>query len=193
MKKINILALLLAIMLLQGCATGQGSTLPAGWDESWTRLGTYLGVEPMEGFRLDENNDALAVSGLYYATWVTGPARDHTNDEGEAAKVYDAQIYVLVQVCRSEAAAATQIGAWIARESQSYTTDAQISYPCGDQTFDLLPLLTAKNENPYTHGMAAFASRGQLAICVELLCAEDYAGEPQAVIEAFLGGFHYNP
>lgn len=192
MKTIKILALLLAFLLLQGCANGSADTLPSGWSGDWVLLGNFLGAEPLEGFSLNEIKDALSVGGIYYATWTCGQAREHTNDEGEQAKVYDAQIYVLVQECRNEAAAATQIGAWIARESQSYSVDEKTAYIAAGQTFDLLPLLSARAENPYTQGVAAFAARGNMAICVELLCAEDYTGDPQAVLEAFLNGLHYN-
>lgn len=192
MKKTKILALLLACVLLQGCANGSTDTLPSGWSEDWVLLGNFLGAEPLEGFSLNESKDALSVSGIYYATWTCGQAREHTNDEGENAKVYDAQVYILVQECRNEAAAAAQIGAWIARESQSYSTGEKTVYTAAGQTFDLLPLLSARAENPYTRGVAAFAARGSRAICVELLCSEDYPGDPQAVLEAFLNGLHYN-
>lgn len=192
MKRTNLLALLLACLLLQGCASGSTAPLPSGWSEDWVRLGSLLGVEPMADFALNENKDALSVNGIYYATWTCGEARQFTNEDGENAKIYDAQIYVLVQSCRSDAAAVTQIGAWIARESQSYSVGEESALSCAGQQFDLLPLLSAKSENPYTHGMAAFAARGNDAICVEFLCADGYEGDPAAVLTTFLNGFHYN-
>ena len=74
MKRILAFALL-AALLLTGCA---GPSMPTneelGWEEDWVRVGTLLGVEPMEGFALDDNKDALGPAGLYYAVWTAGEA-----------------------------------------------------------------------------------------------------------------------
>ena len=187
----KIIAVLLVALLLAGCAP-QTAKLPDDWDANWTCLGSFLGIEPMDGFSVNENKDALAVSGIYYATWTTGAGRDFTNDEGENALVYDAQIYVLLQQCATEAAAKTQIGAWIAKEGQAYRVGEESSLVCGDQSFRVLPLLESREGNPYGKGIAAFAHRGNMAICVEFLCADTYSADVLQVLETFLSGFHYN-
>lgn len=193
MKKIKILALLLAAVLLQGCTAGQTEdTLPVGWSADWERVGPLLGVEAVTGFTLDEKNDALSVNGIYYATWTAGEGRQHTNEDGEDATVFDAQIYVLLKECRSEDAAKTERGIWIAREKQSYTAGTEESAVFAGQEFEVLPLLGADDKNPYTHGVAAFGTRGEWAICVELLCGEGYHEDPQAVIQMFLSGLYYS-
>ena len=37
--------LLLAFLLLQGCANGSADTLPSGWSGDWVLLGNFLGAE----------------------------------------------------------------------------------------------------------------------------------------------------
>lgn len=182
---------LLAALALTGCAGLSGDAHP-DWDGSWTRIAEYVAVEPLEGFTLSENNDVLSMSGLYYAAWTSGDGRDFINDEGEDAVVYDAQIYVLLEKCRSAEAAEEEVGSWIAREQRSYETGESRSKSVGTQTFTVLPLISGSETNPYSRGAAAFAVREDWAVSVELVCADGFAGDPDTILEQFLAGFHYS-
>lgn len=190
MKRIWIFALL-AALALAGCA-GPAEDPRPDWDESWARIGEYVGIEPLEGFTLDESNDVLSISGLYYAAWTSGEGRDFVNDAGEEALVYDAQIYVLLEECRDPEAARDAVDSWTAREKQSYSTGEPGSGSYGSQEFEILPLLSGREGNPYPRGAAAFAVRDEWAISVELVCADAFEGDPQALLERFLSGFHYS-
>lgn len=186
------LCLVLAIAtLFSGCGAA-AEELPADWEADWTVVSPLLAVEPFENYTLHESNDALYVSGIYYATWVTGEARPHTNEDGESAEIFDAQIYVLVQEFRSADSAGSNAAQWIAREKQSYDTDEEFYVTCGDQEFTILPLRSSGGSNPYSYGAAAFAVRGSWAICVEFLFADGYETDVQNTMEAFLNGFHYS-
>lgn len=183
---------LLAALLLTGCAAQSGpSSEELGWEDDWTRVGTLLGVEPMEGFALNENKDALGPNGLYYATWTAGEGEAYTNADGEDSRLYDAQIYVLLQQFQDEAAARSELGSWQEREQSSYRSDEMETATYAGQSFELLPLLQGREGNPYSHGAAAFAVRDSWAICVELLCRDGYEGDAQALLGDFLAGFHY--
>lgn len=183
--------LLLAALALTGCS-GAPSQFHPEWDESWVRIGEAIGVEPVEGFSLNESNDLLSLSGLYYATWTCGDGQELVNADGENATVYDAQIYVLLEECRSAEDAAQEVEAWIAREKQSYVSGETEKRTIGAQEFSVLPLLSGKGGNPYSYGIAAFAARGENAISVELVCSDRFAGDPQTVLTQFVTGFHYS-
>lgn len=189
MKQVGII-LLAAALLLTGCA-GTADQRDPSWDESWTAMGDHLAIEPPEGFTLNESNDVLSISGLYYATWTCGEGQDYVNSDGKDATVYDGQIYVLLEECSDEESAAADISEWVARECQSYETGAQESLTVGLQEYQLLPLIQGKSSNPYFYGIAAFTVRGQNAISVELVCSERFTGEPREVLKRFLTGFHY--
>lgn len=193
MKRIITLAAA-AALLLSGCAGPSGPAgLPAGWGEDWILVGDLLGVEPMEGFAPGENRDALGAAGLYYATWTAGEGETITNDEDEEAAVYDAQLYVLIQQYKEGGKAETALEDWQERERENYGSGEAAAETHAGQAFTVLPLLEGKEGNPYTHGAAAFAlHEGGWALCVELLCRDGFEGEPQAVLGAFLDGFHYN-
>lgn len=189
MRKRIFCLLLITALLCGGCGAKQGT--PDHWETDWTAVCPLLAVEPFENYTLNESNDALYVSGIYYATWVTGEARLHTNEDGESAEIFDGQIYVLVQEFRNSDSAGSNAAQWIAREKKNYDTDEEFSVTCGDQEFTILPLLTSRGSNPYSYGAAAFAVRGSWAICVEFLFADGYETDVQKTMEAFLNGFHY--
>lgn len=190
MKRIWIFALLAALMLT-GCSNTE-QELPPGWDENWVLIADYIGVEPLDGFTLNESNDLLSVSGLYYATWTSGDGQDFVNADGKEAIVYNAQVYVLLEECRSADAAKKAVETWITREKQSYETGDADTKSLGGQDFEILPLIAGSEGNPYTHGTAAFAARDEWAISVELVCADSFEENSQEILEQFLAGFHYS-
>lgn len=190
MKRICIFALLM-VLALTGCS-GADKELPPGWDESWVQVAGYVGVEPLDGFTLNESNDLLSISGLYYATWTAGDGQDFVNADGDEAIVYDAQIYVLLEECRSADAAQEAVSAWISREKQSYEAEEPYTKSFGTQSYEIMPLISGSEDNPYTHGTAAFAVREEWGISVELVCSDSFLEDPQAILEQFLAGFHYS-
>ena len=187
----RLIAIAALCVLLTGCAPSGPTNEELGWDEDWVRVGTLLGVEPMAGFDLNENIDAMGVYGLYYATWTAGEARDHTNADGEKAQIFDAQIYVLLQQNKDGDEARAALDDWMALEKKSYQTGETLTETCAGQEFDLLPLLRGGEDNPYTHGAAAFGARDGWAISVELLCQDSFEGDAQACLIRFLSGLHY--
>lgn len=189
-KRYTIIILMLSLLLFTGCSKVP-TNAELGWDEDWYRAGELLGVEPLDGFVLNESGDVLSVNGVYYDTWVSGDEREYVNSDGKISKIYDAQIYLLTELCRSEELAEEEAAAWIAREKLSYSTGEISAAEYGDVRFELLPLLSAGENNPYTHGVSAFASHKAWAICVEFLCGDGFDGDPQKIIEQFLNGLHY--
>lgn len=191
MKRIFFCLVLITALVFSGCNASQ-TQIPADWETNWTVVAPLLAVEPFDGFSLNESNDALYASGIYYATWVTGEAREHINEDGETADIFDGQIYVLVQEFRNSDSAKSNMGKWIAREKQNYETGEEAVLSSESQEFTLFSLNSGSQSNPYSSGMAAFALRGNWAICVEFLCADGYETDMQKTLEAFLSGFHYS-
>jgi hypothetical protein len=187
-RKLCILILALSL-LLAGCGR---ETPQANWDESWTVIAPFLAAEPMEGFTFGESDDIMGIGGVYYAAWTNGEARDFTNAQGENTMIFNSLIYVVAQECRTEADAETALSQWLTREKQSYACGEAYELTYGSRVYTILPMLSGSEGNPYGFGCAAFTAHGTNAICVELVCSDTFTGSPQAVLEEFLSGLHYN-
>ena len=180
---------LAAALLLTGCGASAPDPHPE-WDAAWVRVGTNLGAEAPEGFTFNREN-TVSSAGLYYVTWSTGEGRDVTNAQGQEVSAYDAQFYILVEEKTKPEDAQAVVEEWMAMEAESYETGPEERLTAAGQEFRILPLLKGGEDNPYHHGRAAFAVRGSNAMVVELLCVEDWPGDPDSAMEAFLQGLHY--
>lgn len=165
----------------------------AAWSEDWTTLGTVLGVEaPDNGFTLLDNNAILTASDTYYATWASGEPVPYTNADGEEVELYDAQLYLLVQGCRDAQNAQAALDEWRAREEATYAVAETREETHNGQAYTILLYEVNSDTNPYARGATAFAARGHYALTAELSCVDGCAGDPAAMLGAFLDGFHYN-
>ena len=191
MKRIWIGLLLLAL-LLAGCGEAETDLHPE-WPEAWLRFGNLMAMETPADFTLGEYNDVLSPEGIWYVMFNCGaePKTLPGEQEGEEIVYYDAQLFLVLKECGSEAEARANVRDWEAREGQNYTLGERRDLDAAGQSFAFYPLLSGREGNPYTHGAAAFAVRDGLAISAELLCTEDFTGDPQAILEQFLNGIHY--
>lgn len=188
--KFRILTLILILSLvLCGCG---GEAPPADWDKSWTVIAPFLAAEPMECFTFGESDDIMGLSGVYYATWTNGDPRPFTNAEGEETTIFNSQIYVVAQECRTEADAQQTLTAWITREKQNYEVLEEITLTVSDRDYTMLILDSGKESNPYGFGCAAFTISGTNAVCVELVCSDTFTAEPRVLLEEFLQGLHFS-
>ena len=99
--------------------TGCGTVLPPekaadglDWDAGWVTVGEIIGVDTPGGMDHRENNDALAANGMYYATWSIGEGRSYTNEDGDEAQVYDAQVFLLLGGYKSAEEAGNTLNQW---------------------------------------------------------------------------------
>ena len=191
MKRKVFLIILCLLLLLTACGQKKEAEAHPEWDEGWTRFGDHLAVEAPEGFALGEYNDALSPNGIWYAVWNCGQERKIKNAAGEDASAYDAQIYLVLKEGKSQAEAQANLADWLDREAQSYEVGDSHETAAAGQSFSCRLLLAPKADNPYSFGASAFGTRDGLAISVELLCSEGFAGDPETVLEGFLKGFHY--
>ena len=188
MKRVFIMIFTL-LLFLSGCG---GSAPQADWDESWTVIAPFLAAQPMEDFTFGESADTLGLGGVYYATWTNGDARDFINTEGQETVIFNSQIYVVAQECRSEEEAQRSIAAWKAREYQNYQVSEEFGITLNDRDYIMLTMISGSEGNPYGFGAAAFTVCGTNAICVELVCSDTFTGSPQAALEEFIGGLHFS-
>lgn len=192
MKKALVFLIALALVLT-GCASREDRH--PEWPEAWSRAGDHFAVETPEGYYLFEYNPAFAANGIWYMTWAFGqPGNEHVvlDQDGKTESVFfDAQVYLITREYKDEAEAAANVSSWIQREGQNYEAGELRPLTVAGQAYQVLPLLSAGPDNPYSHGAAAFAVRGELAFSVEVLCGESFDGDAQTILELFLNGIHF--
>ncbi len=196
MKKILcwVLAGMLCVSLL-GC---NGKDIPAvaadgaAWDESWTTVGGVLGVEtPGHGLTLRENNTALAGDDMFYATWSIGDAVPYTNEEGDEATLYDAELHLLLAGSRSQEKAQENAQTWMDMAKDRYHVTETSTETYNGQEFTVLIYTYSADTNPYAKGVCAIGVYGNYAINAELSCQSTYEGDASQVLADFLGCCHY--
>lgn len=190
------------LLLLAGplclCLTGCGTALPPektadgrDWDESWVTIGGVVGVDTPEGMDHRENNEALSANGMYYATWSIGEALSYTNEDGEEAQIYDAQVYLLLGGYSSEKLAEDTMTQWKDMAALQYSIDETIAKTYNGQDFTVITYAFDSAENPYARGASAFGTYRSFAISAELICRQDFEGDAAQLLGEFLESCHY--
>lgn len=193
MKK-SLLVLLLAVCIcLAGCAQVPTAAADgAVWSDDWITVGGIVGVDTPAGISPRENSDALAVNGMYYATWSIGESEPYTNEDGDEAQLYDAQIYLLLAGYNAAEKAEESAAQWQAMANDRYAVDQAQSAVCNGQDFSVLTYIFDSETNPYARGASAFGVYGNYAVSVELSCRETFNGDPLEVLTDFLEHCHYS-
>ena len=193
MKKSLLVLLLAACICLAGCAQAPTAAADgAAWSDDWITVGGIIGVDTPAGIDHRENSDALAVKGMYYATWSIGEPEPYTNEEGDEAQLYDAQIYLLLAGYDGLEKAEESAAQWQAMANDRYAVDQAQSAACNGQEFSVLTYAFDSETNPYARGASAFGVYGNYAVSVELSCRETFTSDPLEVLTDFLEHCHYS-
>lgn len=196
--------LLLALLcILSGCSAGPASSsrtadtsltaIPQTDPHGKIPIGSGVAVPPgIDGFVLNEYNEALTANGYFYAAWTAGEPSDYVNSDGEEAALYDAQIYMIVYEGTDGEDAASRVAGWLAaaREKYDVLEERKGSLPGFSREpvpkCDLLSYASSGGSNPYIGGASAFASAGSTAFCVEVLHTPAWEGDSYTVLLDFL-------
>lgn len=191
-------AVLLAGAVLCACLAGCSQLPPpekaadgAAWSADWVTVGNVVGVDAPEGVDARENSDSLADKGMYYATWSIGGEEPYVNADGEDAKVYGAQIYLLLAGHSSVEKAEEALAEWTSMAASRYQVEASGEAVHNGQPFTVITCAYPSETNPYQRGAAAFGIYRNYALSVELSCREGFDGDAAALLADFLERCHY--
>lgn len=195
MKKPVMLLLAAALYLgLTGCASDQPPERAAdgsSWNQSWVTVGGVIGVDAPEGMDSRENNEALAANGMYYATWSMGDAEPYTNEDGEEAELYDAQVYLLLGKYRSAKEAENTLAQWKDMASLNYAIESTVKETHNGVDFAVITYTFESEANPYARGASAFGVYENCAVSVEFTCQEGFGEDVSQLLARFLDRCHY--
>lgn len=187
-KNCAFVLLILCVLLLAACSKKDKHP---EWDESWVRFDDFLAIEPPEGYVLSELHVKPSATGIRYAVWVNGEEREVPDSEGHLIKAYDSQIYFVFTECQYEKYARDSMRSWMKMEGKKYQTGNARDFQVDDQAYRIVSLLAPRENQPYSHGVAAFGSRDKLALSIEVLCSDDFEDSPHTIAEQFLTLLHF--
>lgn len=192
MKKKKMLFSICLLLLLTSCASApQTAKDGKKWMDTWTKIGTTVGIDAPKELTLLDNKDTLAADGLYYATWVTGSSVPYENSDGDTIDLYDAQLYLLTNEAINEEKAKTSCDTWLTAAKENYKVHTEDTVSLNGQTYTLISYSCTTEDNPYEQGVSAFGVCGTTAICAEFTCLEDYTGDLETLLTEFLNGCHF--
>ncbi len=145
-----------------------------------------------ESLILYDYKEALAGDGLYYASWRIGDAIPYENSDGDTVDLYDAQLYLLLSEFTSAEKAQENMDAWLDRARSNYEISAEADTVCNEQAYLMITYTFPDENTPYARGVSAFAVHGNSAVCMELTCQEDFAGDLETILTEFLENCSYS-
>ena len=191
-----------AITLISGvlclCLSGCGAVLlpekaadGLDWDKSWVTVGSIVGVDTPDGMEPQENNEALEAQGMSYATWSIGEAVPFTNEDGDEAQLFDAQVYLLLSGSKSAELAGNTLAQWQEMARQQYIIEGTQTQTHNGQEFTVITYTFDSETNPYSRGASAYGAYRNYAVSVELVCRQDFDGDAAQLLARFLDRCHY--
>lgn len=191
--KLRLLPLLLAVLLLFGCGVPYPEQDLAGnpWDDSWTILGVFLGVEnPGDGFKELDRNYALTAADAFVSNWRDGEPIKTTNANGETETHYRRGIALTAVGSANAEAAELNMQDWLAFAQEAYVISETTTETYNGQEYIVLTYTYPPETSPYDRGVSALTVFEHYAISVEVLCGPEYEGSAKDVMTHFLQGCH---
>lgn len=193
MKKALTVCILILCLMLSAC----GAKVPekaadgAQWGEDWTTIGSFLGVEPMDGWILQRNEDVLAAEGTFYVSWIRGEAISYTNDGGDEITTYEAQIHLVVMELDTPADAEQTAAQWQSLAQERYPNMEESTGEYAGQSFQITTYPFPAGSGPDSRGASATGIRDSRAIRVDVAVLADFPEEALGVLTDFLEHCHY--
>lgn len=160
---------------------------------AYLKVGRNLEVNNTnESLILYDYKEALAGDGLYYASWRIGDAIPYENSDGDTVDLYDAQLYLLLSEFTSAEKAQENMDEWLDRARSNYEISAEADTVCNEQAYLMITYTFPDENTPYARGVSAFAVHGNSAVCMELTCQEDFAGNLETILTEFLETCSYS-
>ena len=189
MRKTAIACILLLCLTLSACGAEAPEKTAGGeaWGRDWTTIGAFLGVEPMDGWTVQRNEDVLAAEGTFYASWTKGEAASYPSENGGEVTAFDAQIYLVVMELDTPEDAEETAAQWQSLARERYP-DLEES---NDGSFQITTYSFPNGSGPDSKGASATGTRGSRAIRVDVVTRESFPQGPLDVLTEFLNHCHY--
>lgn len=191
MKKSTFILIL--CLLLSGCgkAAPEKAADGASWDEGWTTIGNFFGVEPSPDWTMQRNEDLLTPDWTGYCVWTQGEGIPYTDEAGDEITTYDAQIHLAIKEFDDPNGAEMTAALWRSLAQERYPDLEQSTAQYAGQSFHISTYPFPAGNGPASLGASATGVRDNWAIQVDVLTLESFPQTPSQVLEDFLTRCHY--
>lgn len=191
MKIKQFLLIGLIIILITGCVyVFSSNKTGSGEDVDNLTVGHSLEINDIDdSFKLIDNNSILAADGLYYVSWGIG----ETNLYGEgddAAELYDATLYLILGESKSNESARDNMNSWYDAALSNYDVLEEEAVTINGQEYAVITY-NYLSGSFYTHGVSAFGTFENNAVCIELTGCEKFNEDLKTILTGFLGNCSY--
>lgn len=191
MKYKIIYCLLCFAFLLTACSSSSETNTAGNAD--YITVGNSLKIKNTNTqLTLLDNKETLAADGLYYATWVMGNSEVYENSDGDSIDLYDAQLYLLLGESENSENAQRNIDSWLAAAKTNYEIINEEESTIRKQPYLLITYNSKNNNSPYSHGISAFGTFNNNAVCIELTCRENFTEDLKPILINFLNSCYYD-
>lgn len=185
------LCLFCLLVAVTGCSYTAPGKKPVE-NTAFLKVGRHLEVNNTnDSLILYDYNETLASDGLYYASWRIGDAIPYENRDGDTVDLYDAQLYLLTGEFADGETAQGNRDEWLEKAESNYDISAGEETFCNGQPYLMITYTFPGENNPYARGVSAFGVYENSAVCIELTCREDFAGDLPAILTEFLENCTY--
>ena len=116
----------------------------------------------------------------------------YENSDGDIVDLYDAQLYLLLGEFTSNEKAQDNRNEWNEKAKTNYEISVEEETIYNEHPYLIITYTFPGENNPYSRGVSAFGIYENSAVCIELTCQENFAGDLQAILTEFLENCTYN-
>lgn len=186
MKGKLFVCILLVALALAGCSVLSPKE-DSEKDSSFAAVGDLLAIDNIdERFQRQDSSDFLATDGMYYLSWVMEDAVPFTNTQGDVVDAYGARLHLLLQQFTDEEKALENKKFWLATGKENYAVLSEEEISCNGVDYTLITYNVKNVDNPYARGASALGVFDNNAVCIELMCREDFEKAAKEVLIDFL-------
>lgn len=180
-------------LILTGCSATSAKTEADAENPSHITVGNILEVKNIDNrLVLLDHKETLAADGLYYISWGMNCQEDDKNNENDSSLQYDAQLYLLLGESISSEEAQHNMDTWLTAAKTNYEIVTEKEISCKEQSYSILLYDRNTTNSIYTKGISAFGRIDQNAICIELICTENFDEDLETILTDFLDNCSYS-
>lgn len=193
MRYRNLFCIFFIIFILTGCSLISLETEAVTEDSSCITVGTIFEAKNLDSrLVLMDHKETLAADGLYYISWGMNRQETDKSKEEDDTQQYDAQLYLLLGEGKSSEEAQRNMDTWLTAAKSNYEIITEKDVSCNEQSYSVILYNRNSADSIYDKGISAFGTADHIAVCMELICTENFNEDLETILTDFLNNCSYS-